>query len=258
MILPTGRFTAIACGLSTIIGGILAGYASGYLKKQKRQWLFGALMTIGIEAIQMLMIILIARPIDDAINLVQIIFIPMAFINSFGTGSFIMIIEQIHKENENSAAAKASLSLKIATKTLPFLRKGLNMTSAQQVCDIILELSDMDAVSITNAEKILGHSGKASDHHIPGNAVSTMVTKKAIDRGAYVVAANKGDIQCSNEKCELQSAVIVPLFMKEHLLGTLKLYKVSSYDITQSDVELAKGLAYLFSTQLELSQLAYQ
>lgn len=258
MVLPTGRFTAVACGLSTIIGGLMAGYASRYLKKQNRQWLFGALLTIGIEAVQMLMIILIARPIGDAVNLVKIIFIPMAFINAFGTGSFILIIEQIHKENENSAAAKASLSLKIASKTLPFLKEGLHMTSAQKVCEIIFDLSDMDAVSITNADRILGHSGQASDHHIPGNPVSTKITRKAIDRGAYVVAANKGEIQCNNSKCDLQSAVIVPLFMKEHLLGTLKLYKASSYAITQSDLELAKGLAYLFSTQLELSQLAYQ
>lgn len=258
MLIPTGRFTAIACGLSTIIGGLIAGTASRYLKRQKRQWLFGALLTIAIEAVQMLMIILIARPIDDAINLVQIIFIPMAFINSFGTGSFIMIIEQIHKENDNSAAAKASLALKIATKTLPIFRKGYNRTSAQEVCDIILDNAQVDAVSMTNTDKILGHSGLGSDHHIPGNRLSTEITKTAIERGDYVIAADSGDIQCSHVECPLKSAVIVPLFMSDRLIGTLKLYKDTAYSITQSDVEMAKGLAYLFSTQLDLSQMSYQ
>lgn len=258
MLLPTGRFTAIACGLSTIIGGLIAGYASSFLQRQQRKWLFGALLTICIEAIQMLMIVLIARPINEAINLVQIIFIPMAFINAFGTGSFILLIEQIHKENENIAAAKASLALRIATKTLPIFRKGYNRTTAQEVCDIILENSDMDAVAMTSVDKILGHSGLGSDHHIPGNILSTEVTKTAIVRGAYMVANNNAEIQCSHPKCQLQSVIIVPLFMRDHLLGTLKLYKDTPNSITLSDVELAKGLAYLFSTQLDLSQLAYQ
>lgn len=258
MLLPTGRFTAIACGLSTIIGGLIAGYASSFLQRQQRKWLFGALLTIFIEAIQMLMIVLIARPINEAINLVQIIFIPMAFINAFGTGAFILLIEQIHKENENIAAAKASLALRIATKTLPIFRKGYNRTTAQEVCDIILENSDMDAVAMTSVDKILGHSGLGSDHHIPGNILSTEVTKTAIVRGAYMVANNNAEIQCSHPKCQLQSVIIVPLFMRDHLLGTLKLYKDTPNSITLSDVELAKGLAYLFSTQLDLSQLAYQ
>lgn len=258
MLMTTGRFTAVACGLSTIIGGLIAGYASRHLKKQKRKWLFGAVLTIFIEAIQMLMIVLIARPIEEAIVLVQIIFIPMAFINSFGTGAFILLIEQINKEAESNAAAKASLALRIATQTLPIFRKGFNLSSAQQVCDIIFEHSEMDAVSMTNTDKILGHTGLADDHHIPGNHLSTEITKVALKRGTYVVAGQRSEIQCSHPNCTLQSAVIVPLFMGDHLLGTLKLYKASEHSIMLSDVELAKGLAYLFSTQLELSQLDYQ
>ncbi len=132
------------------------------------------------------------------------------------------------------------------------------MASAQKVCDIINEHSDMDAVSMTNTFKILGHSGLGAEHHIPGNHLSTEVTKAAINRGAYVVANNHNDIQCSHPGCQLQSAVIVPLFMKDHLLGTLKLYKSTANSITYSDIEMAKGLAYLFTTQLDLSQLAYQ
>lgn len=124
MVIPTGRFTAIACGLSTIIGGIIAGYAKPVMYRQKQKWLFAAGLTIIIEAIQMSMILLIARPFEAAYNLVQIIFVPMAFINSFGTGIFILLIQQIHEENERSAAVKAGLALEIASKTLPILRKG--------------------------------------------------------------------------------------------------------------------------------------
>lgn len=258
MLLPTGRFTAIACGLSTIIGGVIAGYAKPIIFRQKNKWLYGALLTIIIEAVQMSMILLIAKPFSDALNLVQIIFIPMAFINAFGTGVFILLIEQIHEENEYNAAVKAGLALKIASKTLPILRKGLNTRSAKKACEIIFENSDMNAVSITNKTRILAHIGASSSHHIEGELIHTKTTKQALMTGTYVVANNKSDIECSDSKCKLQSAVIVPLYMREHIIGTLKLYKTNENRISLSDIEMAKGLAYLFSTQLELSQLTYQ
>lgn len=258
MLIPTGRFTAIACGLSTIIGGAIAGYAKPFIHRQKKKWITGAFLTIFIEAIQMLMILLIARPFDDAMQLVQIIFLPMAFINSFGTGIFILLIEQISRENELTAAAKASLVLKIASKTLPILRKGLNDRSAQEVCQIIYDSSSMDAVSITNKTKILAHIGVGSDHHLQGRNIHTRTTLDALALGKPIIAGSKEDIECGNDSCKLQSAVVIPLKMKDMIIGTLKLYKTSANSITLSDIEMAKGLASLFSTQVELSQITYQ
>ena len=76
--------------------------------------------------------------------------------------------------------------------------------------------------------------------------------------GTYVVAESKEEIECSHLKCKLQSSAVVPLYMKEHIIGTLKIYKTDKNSITKSDIEMAKGLAYLFSTQVELSQITYQ
>lgn len=258
MLIPDGRFTAIACGISTIIGGLIAGYSKNYVSKQQAKWFFGAILTIFIEAIQMLIILLIARPFDQALSLVQLIFLPMAFINAFGTGVFILLIQQINEENEQNAAVKAGLALKIATKTLPYLRKGLNQRSAYDTCEIIRTLSGVSAVAITNRTQILAHVGEGSDHHKPGTDIHTNTTKQALITGSFTVANNHDEIECSHPKCKLQSAIVVPLYMKETIIGTLKIYKVAENSITLSDIELAKGLAYLFSTQVELSQLTYQ
>lgn len=258
MVIPDGRFTAIACGISTILGGVIAGYAKPYMMRAKKKWLFGVWLTILIEALQMGIILLIARPFPEALDLVKIIFVPMAFINAAGTGAFILLIQQIHEENEYNAALKASLSLKIASKTLPFLRKGLNQASATKVCEILYDYTGVSAVSITNKDRILGHMGLAADHHLPGGPLSTRITKDVINRGEYILAHTKEEIGCISKACPLASAIIVPLYMKEHMLGTLKLYRAQAYAMTYSDIEMAKGLAYLFSTQLELSQIAYQ
>jgi len=258
MLLPTGRFTAFACGLSTIIGGIMAGYAKPYIFKQKNKWLYGASLTIIIEAVQMAMILLIARPFSEALILVEIIFLPMAFINAFGTGVFILLIEQIHEETEYNAAVKAGLALKIASQTLPILRKGLNKRSAQKACEIIYNIGYLNAVSITNKTRILAHVGLGSSHHHANELIHTKSTKQALLTGTYVISNKKQDMECNEKNCKLQSAIVAPLFMKENIIGTLKLYKPNKNSISLSDIEMAKGLAYLFSTQIELSQLTYQ
>ena len=46
--------------------------------------------------------------------------------------------------------------------------------------------------------------------------------------------------------------------MQDNIIGSLKIYKSSGNSINPSDIELAKGLGHLFSTQLELSQIDYQ
>jgi len=149
MIIPDGRFTAIACGLSTILGGIIAGNAKNFINQKHHRWLWGGLLTFFIEAVQMGIILLIARPFDDALHLVRIIFLPMGFINAVGTAAFILLISQIFEENERAAAMKAQLALNIASQTLPILRNGLNKNSAGKVAQIILEATGVSAVSLT-------------------------------------------------------------------------------------------------------------
>ncbi|WP_105614067.1 sensor histidine kinase [Vallitalea okinawensis] len=258
MLITTGRFTAIACGISTILGGVIAGYAKKYVDHKQDKWLFAALVAAIIETLQMGVILLVARPFDQALLLVEIIFIPMTFINSLGTGAFILLIQQIYDEKEKAGAMKAQLALSIATKTLPYFRKGLNFVSAEKTAKIIHESTKVAAVSLTDNEKILAFVGAGKDHHKTGGHIRTRLTKRAIQEGRFMVAHEKSAIECFDKKCPLKSVIVVPLLINEQVTGTLKLYKKVENSITSSDVELAKGLGHLFSTQLELSQLDYQ
>ena len=258
MIIPDGRFTAIACGLSTILGGIIAGNAKNFINQKHHRWLWGGLLTFFIEAVQMGIILLIARPFEDALHLVRIIFLPMGFINAVGTAAFILLISQIFEENERAAAMKAQLALNIASQTLPILRNGLNKNSAGKVAQIILEATGVSAVSLTSKTHILAHVGIGADHHQADQLIHTKMTRDAIQSADVSIANTKDEIECSNPKCRLRSAVVVPLFMHDELIGTLKLYQSRTNGISSSEMELAKGLGLLFSTQLELSQLTYQ
>ena len=55
--------------------------------------------------------------------------------------------------------------------------------------------------------------------------------------------------------CPLQSAIIVPLKKSGNIVGALKLYGNKDVFLSDTDLQIALGLADLFSTQLELEDI---
>ncbi len=254
----TGQLTAISCGISTFLGGLIGGYLKKYIDKKNNKWMYGILIGLFVEVLQMIIILLIARPYNDALNLVKIIFIPMTFLNASGIGMFLLFIQQILDENENIAAQKAQMALKIADETLVYLKKGLNRESAENTAEIIRKITKYDAVSITDTKGVLVHVGEGSDHHKGGGNIVTDITKETLRTGEVHSAVNKEEIGCDNPNCLLKSVVVAPLKMNDRTVGVLKIYKCADNAISKSDIELVKGLGVLFSTQLNLANIETQ
>ncbi|MBN2259043.1 MAG: histidine kinase [Clostridiales bacterium] len=257
-LIDVGGFTALSCGISTIIEGTIAGYFSSFYYNADNKVSFSFLTGLIVESIQMIIIIIIARPIEDAVILVEKIAIPMIIVNSIGISIIIAIIQNIRRQNDAQAAFRAQMSLKIANKTLPFLSKGLTKEAAEKTIQIIYEMADIDAIAITDTEKILAHIGDGSDHHFSGELLHTQITKNVIASGEYKIAYSQESIACDNPHCTLQSAIIAPLKIGSQTIGSLKLYNSKNFEIKKVDLELVLGLASLFSTQLELSKIENQ
>jgi len=253
-----GGFTTFACSVSTVIEGTAAGLCYFWVKDKKNKWVYGFLFGVFGELFRKLMVILFARPFSDALELVRFITVPMVAVNSIGLAMFIAMIQSVIIEEERVGAFQAKLALNIANKTLPYLRKGINKESARKTAEIIMSIVDFEAVAITDRNVILAHIGAGEDHHLCGAKVLTQITRKVISTGKYAVARKSNEIECSNPECPLKSAIIVPLKEEDKVIGTLKLYKRRENDISHVDIELALGLAQLFSTQLELSKIEYQ
>lgn len=253
-----GGFTAIACAISTIIEGFLGGYYYKRIKDKKNKWFYGLLIGAVAEIIQMLIILIVAKPFGNALALVKIIMLPMVIVNSIGVALFLAVTENIFTEASKIKAAQAQLALDIANKTLPYFRKGLNGKNVIGAAKIIYEMTDLAAVGITDRKQILAHVGLGDDHHHSGNPIMTSLTLEVLETGRYKVVQKQGKIGCSNSDCPLKSAVIVPLMEKDQVIGALKLYKTGENSITSEEEELALGMAQLFSTQLELSKIDRQ
>lgn len=252
-----GGFTALACGLAAIVAGIIAGR---FQKKKNNVNLRTAFLVGAIaETVQMLIILLIAKPYDQAQTLVEIIGVPMIIANGLGSALFLMVIKNVVSEEEKTGAMLAQKTLRIADQTLAYLRKGINQDSARAVCQILHSEVQTSAVAITNQSEILAHIGLADDHHRSTSPIQTQITRDVLKSGKLVVA-NDQTIHCREQSCPLGAAVIAPLKLRDETIGTLKFYFKSEKEITNVVIELISGLSNLLSNQLEIAEAdkAYQ
>lgn len=253
-----GGFTGLSCGLSTTVEGLLAGVLSLKIRRRQLDWRIGFLAGVVLEALQMVIILLVSRPFADAVALVGVIALPMIAVNSVGIAIFVQIITGVIRDEERIAAFHTHKALKIARRTLPHLRRGLDEESAERVARIILETTDAAAVAVTDTAMVLAHVGRGSDHHTAGMPIITQTTQDVIRDGRLRVARYPSEIGCPADNCPLRSGVVVPLSCRGRVVGTLKLYHTQRNTITRADVEFLNGIAGLFATQLELAELAKQ
>ncbi|MEH7387155.1 sensor histidine kinase [Bacillus sp. JJ1521] len=246
-----GGFTAFSCGFASII----AGFVSGYFYKKNKHVKLSTAFIIGAsaETLQMILILLFSRPFEKALALVQFIGIPMIVSNGLGCALFLMIIKSVINEGERVGAVQAQKTLRIADKTLAYLRHGLNRETAHEVCHIIQDEIQATAVSLTNTNEILAHVGLGHDHHRAHMPIQTQITLDVIQNGKIIIA-NKRMIQCRDEDCPLGAAVIAPLKRRDETIGALKFYFRSEKEITPVVTELISGLSSLLSNQLEIAE----
>jgi two-component system sensor histidine kinase LytS len=253
-----GGFTAFACMVSTIAEGVMAGLLSKRFYKTEKRWLFAFYSGALAECMQMALLLILVKPFDSALALVSIIGVPMIVANAIGISMLIAIVDLIYSERDRIAANQSRIVLQIANKTINYFRRGLTEETTREAALIIKQMTGYSAVSFTGMDRILAHVGTGSDHHIPGIPLVTEITKMVLNDGQIRIANNKEDISCSDKHCILSSAVIVPLKENEKVIGSLKIYKNGENTISTVDVELAEGLASLFSTQIELSRIEEQ
>ncbi|WP_050183848.1 sensor histidine kinase [Domibacillus robiginosus] len=254
-----GGFTAAACALSAVLAGGAAGWL-GTRHKRKAPISTPFAITVGIlmEMIQMGMILVMVKPFEPAWELVRLIGLPMITINGLGMLLFMLLIQNILREQERAKALQTSRAFYIADQTLPFFRQGLNAESCRAVAETMLSLTKADAIAVTNTKSVLAHAGAGEDHHKPTAGFSTGLTKKVLQKGRVLTAKSREEIICTNSTCPLRAAVVLPLKVYGQTVGTLKLYFTNPSDLTEVERELAEGLANLFSTQLELAQAEQQ
>lgn len=246
-----GGFTAVACGMATILAGVIA---SAFHKKNKRIKLKTAFFVGALaEAVQMIVILAAARPFSQALALVNLIGLPMILANGVGVVLVLLVIKSVLKEEEKAGAVQAQKTLRIADQTLMYLRNGLDRVGAEAVCKIIHKELNTSAVSITDQNNILAHVGLGHDHHYQENPIQTQITVEVIESGEIQMGTSEL-IQCMKPDCPLGAVIVTPLKERDEIIGTLKFYFHSENDLSDANKELVSGLGTMISHQLEIGR----
>ncbi|MFZ5817661.1 MAG: LytS/YhcK type 5TM receptor domain-containing protein [Bacillota bacterium] len=253
-----GGFTGLACGIATSSQGLLSGLLQRYLARTRSGPSPGVALLVGVlmELLQMGIILLVARPFEASVALVELIAGPMTLANSAGISLFLALTRSILTAEAALEGDAARNALTIATQTLPLVSRGLNRETAEAAAKVIRSVTGLTAVAITDTSEILAHVGLGADHHRAGSPMLTRVTRRALQEDRILVADEPHGIECTHPHCPLQGVVVVPLHEGERVVGSLKLY----FDPAQvrPPLELAEGLAYHFSTQLALARAQEQ
>ncbi len=196
----------------------------------------------------MILVVVWAPSLSLGVDIVSKIGIPM-ILGSVCIGFIVLLVQSVEGEKEASAARQAKLALDIANKTLPLFRH-VNSDSLRQVCEIIRRDITADAVAITNTEHVLAYVGVGEANYQRHDDMISPTTRQAIRYGKIIIKNNDE----AHRTPEIHSLMVIPLWEKGVVTGTLKIYYCHAHRITSTLQEMAIGLSQIISTQLEVSR----
>lgn len=157
-----GGFVALPTMVAPILQGILAGLMKNSLKKRylrKSSIQMSFMVGFLAEVLQMLLILLLAHPFDQALSLVLLIGFPQIFSNSLGVAAFFSILIQVSLEEERIGAQYAQKALQIAEMTLSYWRKPLN-EAVGQIGQALIQETEAVGVTFQQEQKLLFQQGE--------------------------------------------------------------------------------------------------
>ncbi|MCW6569338.1 sensor histidine kinase [Yersinia ruckeri] len=240
--------TSVPCLITSIIAGLMSGYINLKIKKD-RQWSMGILGGMICESLTMLLVVLWAKPTALGIDIVSKIAIPM-ILGAVCIGLIVLLVQSVEDEKEVIAARQAKLALDIANKTLPYFR-NIKAESLRTVCEIIRTDIKADAVAITNTHNILAYVGVGAGTYDIDHEIISDITKESIQCGKITIR-NNDEV---HRTPQIHSLIIIPLWEKGEVTGSLKIYYCHAHKITYSLKVMAIGLSQIISTQMEVSRI---
>lgn len=246
-LIDIGGITAIPCFITSIVAGGLSGLISRRVPKAQH-WRAGIIGGMLCETLTMILVVVWAPTTALGLDIVSKIGVPM-ILGTVSIGLIVLLVRSVEGEKEASAARQAKLALDIANKTLPLFRH-VNSESLRQVCDIIRRDINADAVAITNTETVQAYVGVGEHNYQDNSDVLSPTTQQAIHYGKIIIKNNDE----AHRTPEIHSMLVIPLWEKGVVTGTLKIYYCHAHQITSSLQEMAIGLSQIISTQLEVSR----
>lgn len=253
------RISTLACVLAAVLHGIIGSWI-GYARRENRQYSnwFLLVSTFVAEAIHMILILILTRPFDEALEIVQIVLVPMVIINSFGMVIFFSVFKTIFNNEDLKVAANVALALRTAERCAPYLADAeANRSSMQKIIDIVMSEYRCVGVAVINGYEFLGRSSAFDDIELNKNSYPRLLTATATYRTTRIskVPLPEDAFYPLYEKNVILSAPIVR--GEDDVLSFVMMVRKNAYSY-RADFEFVTGIANYFATQFKLVDMEKQ
>ena len=170
----------------------------------------------------------------------------------------LVVILRLALDPDTVRASQTDNVLGLASQTLAAMLDGLDNTSAQQICSLLLPATSACAVAITSTEVILGYSGAQQEDSRNGGPIRTAATHATLKDGKTRILMTPEEIGFPTGSNVIKAAIIVPLTVSGRPQGTLKFYYRSPRRINETQISVAEGFGELLSTQMAAMALEQQ
>ena len=253
------RISTVACVLSAVIHGIIGSFI-GWKKKENRQYSNTFLLGVTFisEMIHIVLILLLTRPFDAAVEIVKIVIVPMVIINSVGMVIFFNVFKSIFNTEDLKVASKVSLAMRTAERCTPYLGSvEKDRKTAGKIIDIIMEEYHCQGAALIDDMKFLARSGAFSsivltENNYPRLLSATKTFKTT--RISRVPLPEDGFYPLYKENVIISAPILLD---EGKVLALVMLVKKNAYSY-RADIEFVTGLANHFAMQIKLSEMEKQ
>lgn len=210
-----------------------------------------------LVACALVLSVVLLRSVNDGLVVV-------AMLVGCGFAAVIVLGGVINLVPDNTRSEATERTLRMAAVTLAHLRGGLTEENARAICALLLPETRAVGIAITDTTKVLALEGPVDTPFVPGtaNAKPTLEVLESKRMETFVsVDQESQDVRrfsIGRRRDGHLFGVIVPLFVQERAVGTIKLYYRRDLDIDRTQLAIAEGLGSLLSTQLSSYELDRQ
>lgn len=253
------RISTVACVISALIHGVM-GSVIGYRCRDHKQYSNFFLMGITFlaEAIHIGLILVMTKPYDEALEIVEIVLIPMVCLNSLGMVIFFSVFKEIFNKADLEAAASVSVASKAMQRCTPYLADAeTNPESMEQIIGIIMSEYRCAGAAVIRDCQFLGRSEAFSEIELDRNTYPRLLSATQTYQTTRIsrVPLPEDAFYPLYRKYVIMSAPIIK--DKEDVLSLVVLVRKNAYS-HRADIEFVTGLANYFATQLKLADMDKQ
>ncbi len=158
-----GGITGLACGIATVLEGLVGGLFHVKYKKNFLSLKLAFLAGVFGEVIQVLTVLLITKPFKKGLDIEVVVGLPMIIVNTVGVVGFIIIVREVFTKYSGMIVTQFNRFIEIEKVISEVMQKPLTKGSSQGIIDHIMAHTELKGLVLTLPGEVISFCGPETD-----------------------------------------------------------------------------------------------